>query len=38
MVLYNSITTMKDELYPRHEHLSLNLSEYYDFFQVLRHA
>ena len=41
MVLYDSITTIKvetqkDELYPRHEQLSLNLSEDFDFIQVLR--
>ena len=39
MVLYDSITTMKDEtqkdeLYPRHEQLSFNISGNYEDFDV----
>ncbi len=45
MVLYDSITTMKDETqeaehYPRHELLAFNMPEGYEvimFIQVLRH-
>ena len=40
MVLYDSITTMKDELYPRHEQLMFHISGNYEssmFIQVLRH-
>jgi len=40
MVLYNSIPTIKDELYPRHEQLAFRISENYEssmFIQVPRH-
>lgn len=37
MILYKTITTMKDELYPRNEQLALNSSEGFEFFQVMRH-